>query len=181
VIQSLLLSPITSRVLTYSVIALSGFIAGYALSNRINATAIERMRAEHQADLRAISEKAREIEARNRALEAQMRQAADMARKELDDAIAEIRNREVALAGLRRDRDALRVGLRDALAAYAGGSGTADSLAACRARAGALAAAAADGAELLAEGASLLEQAALAHDRRAAEVRALIEAWPRPE
>jgi hypothetical protein len=178
VIQSLLLSPITSRVLTCAAIALAGFIGGYSLANRLNAAAIERLRAEHQADLRMISERAREIEARNRALEAQMRQAADKARKELDDAIAEIRNREAALAGIRRDRDALRVGLRDALAAYAGGSGTADSLAACRARAGALAVAAADGAELLAEGASLLEQAALAHDRRAAEVRALIEAWP---
>jgi chromosome segregation ATPase len=178
VIQSLLLNPITSRVLTYAAIALSGFIAGYALSNRINAAAIERLRAQYQADLRAISEKAREIEERNRALEAQMRQAADKARKELDDALREIQDREVALAGLRRDRDALRVGLRNALAAYASGSGTADSLAACRARAGALAAAAADGAELLAEGAGLLEQAALAHDRRAAEVKALIEAWP---
>jgi hypothetical protein len=178
VIQSLLLSPITSRVLTYAAIALSGFIAGYTLSNMINSTAIEKMRAQYQADLRAISEKAREIEERNRALEAQMRQAADRARKELDDALREIQDREVALAGLRRDRDALRVGLRNALAAYAGGSGTADSIAACRARAGALAAAAADGAELLAEGAGLLEQAALAHDRRAAEVRALIEAWP---
>jgi hypothetical protein len=178
VIQSLLLNPITTRILTYAVIALSGFIAGYSLSNRINATVIEKLRAEHQVDLRMISERAREIEERNRALEAQMRQAADKARKELDDALREIQNREVALAGLRRDRDTLRVGLRNALVAYAGGSGSADSIAACHARAGALAAAAADGAELLAEGAGLLEQAALAHDRRAAEVRALIEAWP---
>jgi len=180
-IQSILLNPLTTRVLVYAVIALSGFIAGYGLSNRINATAIARLEAAHQADLRMISERAREMEERARAVENMMRRAVDNARKELEDANREIQARETALASLRRDRDILRNGLRNALAAYASGAGSADSIAACHARAGALADAAANGAELLAEGAGLLEQATLTHDRRAAEVRALIAAWPKGE
>lgn len=106
---------------------------------------------------------------------AQWQQQAEKARGDLDDE----RERNAALAA---DIVVLRAtvgGLRGDLAAYAAGTGAADTVAACRARAETLASLLAEGSELLAEGGNLLAEAARAHDDRAAEVRALIAAWPK--
>lgn len=86
--------------------------------------------------------------------------------------------RELAVAA--RDRDTGARLLRDALAARARApaGATDDSVAACRADAAALEAVAAGSLELLGRGAGLLEQVAGDHDARAAEVVALLRAWP---
>jgi hypothetical protein len=99
----------------------------------------------------------------------------DTAREDLTHAKAEIADRDAKI--VRVSLDAGR--LRDKLAAYASGAGSQDSIAACQQRAGSLADLLAEGAGLLAEGTDLYRQAARAHDERAAEVNALLKAWPR--
>lgn len=101
---------------------------------------------------------------------------------ERDAAHAKIDQLEAEQAATtRRLDDAVRANgwMRNQLAAYAAGGTGADPGATCEARARALAALAADGAELLAEGAGLVRSCAAAHDKRAAEVNALVDAWPR--
>lgn len=78
-------------------------------------------------------------------------------------------------------------GLRSELAAARAARGADDSLAACRAWAGALEEVLADGAGIVAAGSRVVgELAAVAgscaadHDDRAAEVEALLAAWPKP-
>lgn len=99
----------------------------------------------------------------------------DTAREDLTHAKAEIADRDARI--VRVSLDAGR--LRDKLAAFASGAGGQDSIAACQQRAGSLANLLAEGAGLLAEGSDLYRQAARAHDERAAEVNALLQAWPR--
>jgi hypothetical protein len=99
----------------------------------------------------------------------------DTAREDLTHAKAAIADRDARIA--RVSLDAGR--LRDKLAAYASGAGSQDSIAACQHRAATLADLLAEGAGLLAEGSDLYRQAARAHDDRAAEVAALLQAWPR--
>lgn len=77
-----------------------------------------------------------------------------------------------------RDLRAAASGLRIDLAAFAAGGTCEDPGAPGGTRAGALAELAADGADLLADGGELLRACARDHDERAAEVRALIQAWP---
>lgn len=136
---------------------------------------LKRRAAESMAELERLRA---EAQSRAREIERQYAAAAQAAAMELANARVEIESKSEELRRAVRDRDILRDGLRHALAAYASGGASGDTIAACQARAGALAQAVADGANLLAEGAGLLEQAALAHDARAAEVRAMLQAWP---
>jgi len=112
-------------------------------------------------------------QAKQRQIEEQRQQAADAAQKGLDDARQQIAARDSAIAALRTDAG----GLRQQLAQYAGRACTDPGAPGVSAT---LADLAAEGAELLAEGGELLRSCAREHDERAAEVRALIEAWPKP-
>lgn len=98
----------------------------------------------------------------------------DSAREGLADAQARIREQDARIARLTVDSRQLR----DQLGAFAAGAGGQDTLAACQARAGTLAGLAAEGAELLVEGAGLCRETAKAAAERAAEVNALLQAWP---
>lgn len=108
-------------------------------------------------------------------LTAQWQRKADDARTALEDE----RERNAALAARIARLDADRERLRGDLATYAAGTGAADTVLACQARAATLAGLLAEGSDLLAEGGNLLAETARAHDDRAAEVRALVAAWPR--
>lgn len=108
-------------------------------------------------------------------LAAQWQRKADDARTAVEDE----RERNAALSALIVRLDADRERLRGDLATYAAGTGATDTVVACQARAAALASLLAEGGELLAEGGNLLAETARAHDDRAADVRALIAAWPK--
>lgn len=177
-IQALLLSRWTARALWLGVAALSIYIAGYWTARTVWRGEVARIEALHEGQLREIAETRARAEAAARETEQRLRADVDAARARLDAEVERIANAQQEIDRLRLDREHLRAGLRNALAAYAASGVSADSLAACQQRARALAEATADGAELLAEGARLLEQAAAAHDRRAAEVEALLSAWP---
>ena len=99
----------------------------------------------------------------------------DTAREDLSHAKDRIREQDARIARLNVDAGQLR---RD-LAAYAAGAGDPNPDATCPARAAALADATAGCVDLLAEGERLYRQAALIADERTAEVRALLQAWPR--
>lgn len=106
----------------------------------------------------------------------QQQEAADLARASLDEARRAIDEKDRATAAARAD---VR-GLRQQLAAYAAARNLPG--AACAADDGrtvAVASLAAEGFELLDEGADLLRACARAHDERSAEVAALLKAWPR--
>lgn len=167
-----------TRTLAYLAVAATAAFVTRACTVGSYKAQIERERAEHAAELAAIDRARADAESKARQLEIVWAEAAERASKELRDAYAIIERSAPEIEKLRRDRDILRDGLRNALHAYAAGRSAEDSVAACRSRAGALASLLADGTELLAEGAGLLEQVAVAHDRRAAEVSALLRAWP---
>lgn len=115
-------------------------------------------------------------------IQARMQQEVDNARTELDAIRRVLRQREATIRALTADIERLSAdarGLRDDLARFAAGPAAGDSLAACQQRSLALAGLLAEGGELVAEGAGLVAACAIAHDERAAEVRALLGAWPR--
>lgn len=141
---------------------------------RADLAAVEARHAEQVADWhKQIAEAAAAALERQQELQAN----ADKARQGLDDARNRIRNQDASIARLSVDADGLRVKLR----AYASGAPGPNSLATCQQRAGTLASLLAEGAGLLSEGAELLRQTAIAHDGRAAEVSALLAAWPKPQ
>lgn len=107
---------------------------------------------------------------------ARWQQSAETAQGDLYAARTEI-------AALDRSITALRTansGLRSQLAGYAAGQPD-DTLAACQSRAGTLAALLAEGEGLVRAHAELARSCARAHDERAAEVGALLDAWPQNE
>lgn len=170
-----------TRTLAYLAVAATAAFVTRACTVGSYKAQIERERADHAAAIASIERARADAEQKARQLEIAWADAAEKASRELKDAYSIIERSAPEIDRLRRDRDALRDGLRNALHAYAAGRSAEDSVAACRSRAGALASLLADGADLLAESAGLLEQAALAHDRRAAEVTALLQAWPQTQ
>lgn len=89
----------------------------------------------------------------------------------------------IRIADLDRNIAALRTansGLRNQLTEYAAGQPD-DTVAACQSRAGALAALLAEGEGLVRAHAELARTCARAHDERAVEVGALLDAWPGSE
>lgn len=129
--------------------------------------------AHEQTKLQHAEERARRLAAA-REHEITMQRAVARAQGDLDEARREIRRRDQVIGLLRADAG----GLREQLAAYAA-AGARDSACAGDDRAGILARLAAEGAELLATAGALLRACALDHDERAAEVTALLAAWPR--
>jgi len=103
-----------------------------------------------------------------------LQEAADAARMNLETSRRTIAAQATRIAALSADTDRLRVNL----SAYAAGRSGQDSVGACQQRAGALASLLAEGAGLIAEAGNMARQCAIAHDERAAEVRALLDAWP---
>ena len=99
---------------------------------------------------------------------------ADAARKGLDDARSEILAQASRIAVLSADTGKLR----SQLASYASGRPDKDSLASCQSRAAALAELLAEGAGIIISSSNLAREAAIAADERAAEVTALLKAWP---
>ena len=130
--------------------------------------------AHEQTKRQYVEERARLLAAA-REHEITMQRAVARAQGDLDEARREIRRRDQVIGLLRADAG----GLREQLAAYAA-AGRRDPACAGNDRAGVLARLATEGADLLARGATLLRACALDHDERAAEVKALLAAWPRP-
>lgn len=105
------------------------------------------------------------------------------ARQALRIAENELSKREAKLNSLLDQLSVITVsygGLRDSLHKYATAASDAnDSLASCYSRATTLADLLAEGGGLLEEGARLVAACSVAHDQRAAEVMALLRAWPK--
>jgi len=162
------LFPVRTAVIAAAILAL---LAGFYFLGRAHEAKGWKLReAEHVA----ATQKAIALEqAKQREIEIGRQQIADTAKKGLDDARQQIAARDRSIAALRTDAH----GLRQLLATYATGGAGQDPRAASVA--GTLADLAASGADLLSEGADLLRTCARDHDERAAEVSALISAWPR--
>lgn len=163
------------RLILAAVSAVALFAVGYRLGGINPKADLAAAKASHAAQIADWQRQVAEANAKALARQSALQQAADTAREDLNHARDRIREQDGRIARLSVDSGRLR----DQLAAYAAGTGDSDTVAACRQRAAGLAGAATEGAELLAEGVGLLREAALAHDERAAEVRALIQAWPR--
>jgi hypothetical protein len=103
-----------------------------------------------------------------------LQDSVDRARANLEGSNRTIAAQAARIAVLSSDSDRLR----GKLATYAAGRSGQDTLAACHARAGTLANLLAEGAGLVVEGANLARECSIDHDRRAAEVNALLSAWP---
>jgi hypothetical protein len=126
-----------------------------------------------------MAERAEAAEAKQRRIENELRAKADIEKGKLDASLAENARLAGLLADARRDTGRLR----DQLSQFADGGGAgSDSLAACRARAAALAAATSRGVELLEtirfRDRQLLRELAKERDDFAAEVTACVQAWP---
>ena len=163
------------RPIAYAAAAVLLLAVGYRLGGINPKADLAAAKAEHAVQVadwhRQVADAAKAALGRQQALQADV----DTAREDLDHARTRISEQDARIARLSVDSGRLR----EQLAAYAAGPGSADSLASCLTRTAALAAAAADGAGLLAEGAELYRQAARAADERSAEVRALLQAWPK--
>jgi len=112
---------------------------------------------------------------RQREIEARWQSTVDQQASELSNARTTITQQASRLRALSLDSSRLR----DQLTAYAAGSPGEDSVAACHARAAALSAYAADLGAVAGEIAIAARQSAVERDEFAAEVNALIKAWPR--
>ena len=163
------------RVLLAVVWTVAAFVVGYRLGGINPKADLARAEARHAAQVadwhRQSAEAAQAALKRQQALQLDV----DTAREDLDHARTRIREQDGRIARLSVDSERLR---RD-LAAYAAGTADPVSEAACHQRAAAIAGLLAEGAELLGEGVGLAREAALAHDERASEVRALLQAWPK--
>jgi hypothetical protein len=158
------------RTAVIAAVILACLAGSYFLGRAHEANGWKLREAEHVA----ATQKAIALEqAKQRKIAEERQQTADNARKGLDDARQQIAAKDRAIASLRTDAGSLRM----QLAAYAASAAGQDPSAA--AVAGTLGTVAAEGAELLAEGADLLRTFARDHDERAAEVTALLAAWPR--
>lgn len=168
------MNPLLLRYLPYITAAVALLGLGYWLGGLRPAALLAEQRLLHETQI-ATWERLR-ADANSKALEKQQALQSDIdnARKGLDDARGTIAERDSVIARMSIDAR----GLRQRLSAFAAGSGDKDSLAACLDRSGRLAELATEGGDLLAEGAGLLRQAAKANDERAAEVAALLAAWP---
>ena len=152
-------------------------LAGFALMVLVLVPRLE-LHAEREAHATTKREHAEErvqLLAAVREQEIAMQRAVARAQGDLDEARRTIRRRDEVIGRLRTDGR----GLREQLAAYATADAR-DSACASDDRPGILAGLAAEGAELLARGGALLRACAADHDERAAEVTALLAAWPRP-
>lgn len=172
----------------YAIVAVIAAIAMHWIDAMRYGREIAEMRQRAAENMAELNRLRAEAEAKARLVERQYADAVNAAAKELENARSEIERQASDLRRAYADRDVLRAGLRNAIAAYASGRDSGDTVSACQSRARALAQAVADGADLLAEGAGLLEQAAVAHDRRAAEVEALFalgrrrsSSWHQPD
>lgn len=141
----------------------------------------EKTKADHAKALAAAERSARQWEGRANELADRAREDNDAAQRTISQQAAELAAQRARIARLSADAD----GLRQQFAAARAARGAQDSLASCVAWAGTLedalargAGLVAQGVGLLAEGARLAGQSAEAHDRRAAEVTALIRGWP---
>lgn len=156
---------------------------------------LHRERAEHATAMAKVNRAAAEAQEQARMRERAWLTAVEIERRKLDDErrtiaglVAQVDALNAALEQARSDVSRLlgdRRVLREALARFAAGTAD-DTAAACRERAGTLADVLAEGAGLLDEGARLVAEAARLvaacgrdHDERAAEVRALLAAWPK--
>ena len=162
------------RVLLAVAWTVAAFAIGYRLGGINPKADLARAEARHAAQVadwhRQSSEAAQAALKRQQALQLDV----DTAREDLSHAKDRIREQDARIGRLSVDADRLR----DQLAAYAAGSGDPNPGASCPDRAATLAGLAAEGASLLAEGAELYRQAAVAESERAAEVKALLQAWP---
>ena len=168
--QAVLTSGVTLRVVQMGI----AFLAGVILMNAIDKARIRKIEAAHANALLAVERARADAEEAARRTERMWAESMRKAEEELSDAKRRIEEQARAIARL--DVDTRR--LRDQLRAYAAGPAAGDTVAACQDRAGALADLLAEGAELLVEGQGLVAACAVAHDGRAAEVKALIDAWP---
>ena len=132
-----------------------------------------------RANERAAAAQALALEqARIRETEQRWQATVEVERKGLEDA----KRKNAELADAIGRMPAVDVGsLRNQLSAARGAAATTSlaAAAACDLRAGAYEALLADGSRLLAEGVTLAGNIARAHDDRAAEVTALLKAWPK--
>lgn len=175
---------IYGKVLILAASFVFGFSTGFYVQKTISDPKIASLREEMQTIIAQMNEERAAAERRARETEQRLRAAVETAEKELKEEREKVHELEQKIAEQNaRIRDLIRErnGLRDELLTYAAGPATGDTLAACRERAGTLAKVVADGADLLAEGAGLLAEVAADHDERAAEVEALLNAWPRAE
>ena len=156
-------------------VAVVALLAGTYWLGRHHEAAGWRLKAAQAA---AATERAIAIEqARQREIEARWQSTVDQQASELSNARATINQQAARLRALSLDSSRLR----DQLTAYAAGSPGEDSLAACHARSAALAIYAADLGAVAGEIAVAARQAAVERDEFAAEVTALLRAWPRAE
>lgn len=154
-------------------VAVVALLAGTYWLGRSHEAASWRLKAAQAA---AATERAIAIEqARQREIEARWQSTVDQQAQELSNARTTINQQAARLRALSLDSSRLR----DQLAAYAAGDPGEDSLAACHARAAALASYAADLATAAAAVAIAARQSAVERDEFAAEVTALLRAWPR--
>ncbi len=128
------------------------------------------------AQAAAATERAIAIEqARQREIGERWQSTVDQQASELSNARTTINQQAARLRALSLDSSRLR----DQLTSYAAGSPGEDSVAACHARAAALSHYAADLGAVASEIAIAARQSAIERDGFAAEVTALIKAWPR--
>lgn len=132
-------------------------------------------RAGRAADRAAWTQQVAEAESAARKREGALQALVDQAKGELDVQNAAITEQAARIAGLTVDAR----GLRGQLAAARADRGVTESIAACASYVAELETAVTGGGELLVEGQVLVRQFAEAHDRRAAEVAALLQAWPK--
>jgi len=128
------------------------------------------------AQAAAATERAIALEqARQREIGERWQSTVDQQASELSNARTTINQQAARLRALSLDSSRLR----DQLTSYAAGSPGEDSLAACHARAAALSHYAADLGAVASEIAIAARQSAIERDEFAAEVTALLRAWPR--
>ena len=154
-------------------VAVVALLAGTYWLGRSHEAAGWRLKSAQAA---AATERAIALEqARQREIEARWQSTVDQQALELSNARTTINQQADRLRALSLDSSRLR----DQLTAYAAGSPGEDSLTACNARAAALATYAADIGAAASEISIAARQAAVDRDGFAAEVNALINAWPR--
>lgn len=154
-------------------VAVVALLAGAYWLGRSHEAAGWRLKAAQAA---AATERAIAIEqARQREIGERWQSTVDQQAQELSNARTTINQQAARLRALSLDSSRLR----DQLTTYAAGSPSEDSLAACNARAAALATYAAALGSAASEIAIAARQSAVERDEFAAEVTALLRAWPR--
>jgi hypothetical protein len=164
------------KLITWGVLVLVGFIGGMGLHKMVSDRKIAKMQADWAENVIAATEATAAAEKEQRRIEQERRSDVDKAKETL----GEERTRNAALAAsldlAHRRADGLR-GKLQTFATVASPAGQ-DPARACETRATTLAGHVADGIGLLEEGRSLFGRCAKDRDDFAAEVRALVSAWP---